>query len=231
VPTDSAPWSLRGFPTLGHRSAPGYAALGHLAIDPAPTIRNLLRGSALVLRAPTEGDHATLDSAGERLGWFPDLLSVVWRHLGAIGLLAIDDDDYDQSHSAPELGATILVSIPFRRRLAPLRVAESVVHEAMHLQLSALERRVPLVSTSGPVHSPWRATARPAGGVLHGLYVFACLRQFFLRIAICPQASAEEITHAAARVLQIESEIANVDLPALLGCLTPRGADLVETLA
>ena len=71
---------------------------------------------------------------------------------------------------------------------------------------------------------------RPAGGVLHGLYVFACLRQFFLRIAACRQAPAEEIAYAARRVLQIEAEIEAVDLSELTGHMTPDGARLVETL-
>jgi HEXXH motif-containing protein len=215
---------------LGHRPGPGGAALGRLAIEPTAAILGVLDASPLSLRSPTQADRTALDSAGDFIAGFPHLLSVVWYHVGAIGVLAINDDDYDQSHSAPELGTTILVSVPSDRRLAPLRVVESVVHEAMHLHLGALEARVPLVRSSGLLHSPWRATARPAGGVLHGLYVFACLRQFFLRFAACRKGGAEEIAHAADRVLQIEAEIAAVDLPALLGHLTPDGVRLVEAL-
>ena len=100
----------------------------------------------------------------------------------------------------------------------------------MHLQLGALEARVPLVGITGLLYSPWRAAARPAGGVLHGFYVFACLRQFFLRIAACRQAPAEEIAHVAHRVLQIEAEIEAVNLSELIGHLTPDGARLVVTL-
>jgi HEXXH motif-containing protein len=193
-------------------------------------ILGVLNGLDLHLRTPTEADRAALDFAGERIALIPDLLARVLHHVGAIGLLMINDDDYDQSHSAPELGTTILVSVPVGRRLAPLRVAESVVHEAMHLQLGVLEGRVPLVQTPGLLHSPWRTTVRPAGGVLHGLYVFACLREFFLRIAACRQVSAEELVHAKGRVRQIETEIAAIDLPALIQHLTPDGARLVEAL-
>lgn len=228
--SSGTPWSLDGVSMQRHRPEPNHATLGCLAIGPTDAILGVLDGSTLSLRSPTETDRTTLNTAGELIARVPDLLAVVSHYVGAIGLLAIDDDDYDQSHSAPELGTTILVSVPEGRRLAPLRVAESVVHEAMHLHLGALETRVPLVGTTGLLYSPWRAAMRPAGGVLHGLYVFACLRQFFLRIAACRQAPAEEIAYAARRVLQIEAEIEAVDLSELTGHMTPDGARLVETL-
>ena len=106
-----------------HRPEPDDATLGCLAIGPTDTLLGVLDASTLCLRAPNESDRTTLNSAGECIARVPDLSAVVLHYVGAIGLLAINDNDYDQSHSAPELGTTILVSVPEGRRLAPLRVA------------------------------------------------------------------------------------------------------------
>ena len=59
------------------------------------------------------------------------------------------------------------------------RVAEALVHEAMHLQLSLLERRIELVEsdrTKAVAFSPWRNSERDVQGVIHALYVFVIVR-------------------------------------------------------
>jgi HEXXH motif-containing protein len=87
--------------------------------------------------------------------------------------------DHDVSHSTPELPFSVFVSLPRKgERDATLRVAESLVHEAMHLQLTLVESIVPLATddrTSG--FSPWKGERRPVSGLLHGLYVFAVIHQ------------------------------------------------------
>lgn len=87
--------------------------------------------------------------------------------------------DHDISHSSPHLPFSIFVSIPEpTERDASLRVAESLIHESMHLQLTLLDIVEPLVGTSGTSgYSPWKQEIRPVEGLLHGIYVFAVIHQ------------------------------------------------------
>lgn len=68
--------------------------------------------------------------------------------------------------------------------------ALTLVHEAQHLKLSALMDVVPLCE--GPRHArfyaPWRADARPIGGLLHGAYAFLGVAGFWREemLAVAP---------------------------------------------
>ena len=73
----------------------------------------------------------------------------------------------------------IFISIPTSSDVRNLRVAEAIVHEAMHLNLTNLERVTELVRYNQPQISPWRAELRPAAGLLHGIYVFSCVSLFY----------------------------------------------------
>jgi HEXXH motif-containing protein len=87
--------------------------------------------------------------------------------------------DHDVSHSTPELPFSIFVSIPDKdERDASLRVAESLIHEAMHLQLTLVDSIDPLtIDDRAGGYSPWKNEIRPVAGLLHGLYVFAVIYQ------------------------------------------------------
>ncbi|MEE8585492.1 MAG: HEXXH motif-containing putative peptide modification protein, partial [Acidobacteriota bacterium] len=67
-----------------------------------------------------------------------------------------------------------------------LRVAESVIHETMHLQLSLVERVLPLVRDDAvkELASPWKEEKRHPRGILHGLYVFALIYRFWASISV-----------------------------------------------
>src|SRR5260370_9947238 len=94
-------------------------------------------------------------------------------------VIAAREADYDVSFSDPEIPFSIFISVPSQNdRSSVLRVAESIVHETMHLQLSLFERCCPLIDTASTwtLHSPWKHERRPAQGILHGLYVFHVLR-------------------------------------------------------
>jgi len=103
-----------------------------------------------------------------------------------------EDTDYDVSFSEPTAPFSIFVSVPGRPNTNdPLRVAEAIVHEAMHLQLTLLEQVSGLVnSADGKYFSPWRRERRRAGSILHGVYVFYVIHCFLGRltsIGSCPQ--------------------------------------------
>ncbi len=89
--------------------------------------------------------------------------------------------DHDVSHSTPELPFSIFVSIPANdERDVSLRVAESLIHESMHLQLTLIDLNAPLVADDrANGYSPWKEEVRPVTGLLHGLYVFAVIHQAF----------------------------------------------------
>lgn len=112
---------------------------------------------------------------------------------------------YDVSHSTPALPLSIFVSVPQAdERHAVLRLAESLVHEAMHLQLTLIESIVPLVKrTDATVFSPWKQSARPVQGLLHGLYVFAVIYQALAELA---RAVPETREYAEKRRAEITDE-------------------------
>jgi len=106
-------------------------------------------------------------------------------------------DWHDVSHSEPRWPHLIFVSLPPPTHVGDLRLAEAIVHEAMHLNLSLAEGRTSLIEDDTQLYSPWRSTARPAGGVLHGVYVFAVLLRFFEDLDRREELSPEERRHLA----------------------------------
>jgi HEXXH motif-containing protein len=137
---------------------------------------------------------------------------------------------YDISHSEPYWTDRIFISIPERSdRVGALRLAENVIHEAMHLHLTSSEHNRPLVrDLIGRIHSPWRQTPRPYGGVLHGLFVFACLREYFARLPADGEPAG--VRHIRRRLQEIDAEIAHIDIDRLAVGLTDAGQALAVHL-
>jgi HEXXH motif-containing protein len=153
---------------------------------------------------------------------------LVWR----CHVIVAKDADYDVSFSDPEIPFSIFISVPVQNdRSSLLRVAENIVHEAMHLQLSLFERCCPLIDTASTwtLHSPWKHERRPAQGILHGLYVFHVLHWMWQQTAQYTQNDSDH-SFALRRICDIEGEINAVraikDSPAL----TPAGDLLLDRL-
>jgi HEXXH motif-containing protein len=90
------------------------------------------------------------------------------------------NEDYDVSFSEPQIPFSVFVSVP-RRRIPndAIRTAEAIVHEAMHLQLTLIERVVPLiVAISAEYNSPWKIEKRDVEGILQSVFVFATIDRF-----------------------------------------------------
>jgi HEXXH motif-containing protein len=117
--------------------------------------------------------------------------------------------DHDVSHSTPELPFSIFFSIPEKgERDASLRVAESIIHESMHLQLTFVDSIEPLtVDDRAGGYSPWKDEIRPVTGLLHGLYVFAVIHQAF---SILTGVRSEWRQYCCKRSRAIEDEIASL---------------------
>lgn len=118
---------------------------------------------------------------------------------------------YDCSHSEPSIPFSVFVSIPFGERHAELRLAESILHEAMHLQLTLIESYEPSVSREAASgYSPWQQSERPVQGLLHGLYVFAAIHQWLRCLATEPALLFDDCVYVDRRLREIEGEICAV---------------------
>lgn len=143
--------------------------------------------------------------------------------------LVCGDRNVDVSFSDPELPFSIFVSCP------PLgapnrieRLAENIIHEALHLQLSLFERVMPLVLANADetlVYSPWKGEARKMQGLIHGIYIFGNLRQFWENVE---KKRSQNVEFCRARITTIESEMCG--LVPIIDCnkLTAAGQSLVS---
>jgi len=102
-----------------------------------------------------------------------------------IQVLQTSDEETDVSYSHPDIPFSIFVSVCQEDSIvSDLRLAESVLHEAMHLKLTLIEKHCPLIlsGSDATYYSPWRDERRPVRGVLHGLFVFRAVYDFYSRI-------------------------------------------------
>lgn len=125
--------------------------------------------------------------------------------------LVCDMREVDVSFSDPELPFSIFVSCPpleAQHRIE--RLAENIVHEALHLQLTLVERAKPLVLANADenlVYSPWKKERRNLSGLIHGIYVFGNLREFWANIA---EQTPQSVEFGKERVTAIEAEMRNL---------------------
>ena len=148
-----------------------------------------------------------------------DLIRVVRPLLGTVAgvcrslhVLLAPGEDTDVSFSDPCLPFSVFVSCPpAEERDRVERLAESLVHEALHLQLSLVESVEQLV-TDVPdeklVVSPWKGEGRTARGLLHAVYVFGNLRYFWKSIVSNVSNAPDSSSFARSRVETIKAELA-----------------------
>ena len=149
---------------------------------------------------------------GDVIEPYPFLGSAVSELAWRCHIVLAQSDDYDVSFSDPAIPFSIFVSAPARNdRSAILRVAENLIHETMHLQLTLFEGLSPLVDTASAwsMYSPWKQQKRPAQGVLHGLYVFGVLRWMWRRISQTTRNRTDR-DFALRRVSEIDEEVSAV---------------------
>jgi len=168
--------------------------------------------AASVQDLPLEAATSRVETALALIGRVPSLLASVRHLVLAIHPLRSPSLEIDVGYSDPALPFSIFVSIPGSNDpVCRLRLAESIVHEAMHLQLSLIERLVPLIATEQiRRHSPWRDEGRPTGGILHGVYVFAVIRDLMTQLLDLRALDPSSKGHAKRRIRQIREELAEV---------------------
>lgn len=225
LPAASEPWVIPAF-----RTCPVFPEqqdwLSARIAPPSAEVRQELehRGFSFLAEGAARPRAATLDLAAVLIDLLPSLGDVVRAHVRWVSLLAADEA-YDVSHSEPRWPDWIFVSCPAAAdQVSALRVAENVVHEAMHLQLTLVEAELPLIRDEQMMlHSPWKDELRDLRGVLHGLYVFRCVSEFLASPKLAASLTSEGETYVRRRIEEIEEEVRAVDIPSLLRGQTAAG--------
>lgn len=155
--------------------------------------------------------------------------ALVW----SITPLEVEGPDYDTGFSDPTVPFSIFIGAHAPEpQVSALRLAEGVLHEAMHLQLSLMEEIEPLVAGSAyQGHSPWQEKQRPTQGLLHGLYVFRVVQDFLRAALKGGHLAPDELAHAQRRIDKIDAECATLSTLNGSRDLTDGGRRLVEHLS
>ena len=78
----------------------------------------------------------------------------------------------------------------------PYLLADSIIHEHRHQKLYLLQRLVPMLEADSPlVKSPWRDDLRPPSGLLHAIFVFVHLLEFW---QFCARSGKSDLLRARA---------------------------------
>lgn len=99
----------------------------------------------------------------------------------AAGLRTVTPASHNDSDSGFSSAAAI-GSVVVPAGLSSTELAESFIHEFQHSKFNALSRLVRLTSTdaTGRYYAPWREDPRPLPAMLHGLYAFVAVAEFWL---------------------------------------------------
>jgi HEXXH motif-containing protein len=220
----SAPWHLAW---LAERGPAHNRSIIESRRDPPARALKSLCARGLAPRRRNAPDDLALADAEALIALVPDLYVIVRRLVHGLGVISSQGPDYDTSHSEPAWPGWIFVSIPDRGPRGALRLAEGVIHEAMHHNLSALEHQVGLALPDHSIYSPWKHEFRTASGVLHGLYVFICLAAYFHQISAGQSFAADA---ASARVAGILEEVDTIDRARLEAALSEPGVRICQAL-
>ena len=141
------------------------------------------------------------------------------------------DDEYDTSYSMPNIPFSIFVSVPSRRiKHDSLRVAEAILHESMHLQLSLIEKHICLVADENLMfYSPWKLANRSVRGILHALYVFQTIRNF-ISLLLNNKQYGSIYSYLNRRIINIDGEISSIIGFEKSNALTDAGKLLAQQL-
>jgi HEXXH motif-containing protein len=171
---------------------------------------------------------AAISRASALIGSIPSLAASIERLALSVHIVRQNDPAYDVSFSEPHIPFSIFVSIPGDSWTAAARVAEAIVHESMHLQLSLVEQLVPLAQESAELqYSPWKRKVRPISGLIHALYVFAVIDGWLKFLS--PSVAIAD--HVRSRREQIVREVAEIDFSACEAGATEDGRALIEAIA
>lgn len=227
------PWVLPVTGGLHVDSAPHFEWLFDRLSAPSSDVRAELTARSFVFRDNPRRSilRRVLQEAARLLAISPRLETAIQAAVGEIILLRAHPS-FDVSHSEPRWPQAIFITVPSRRsQVSALRSAENIVHEAMHLQLTILEQASPLIADGRTkMASPWRLEPRHLQGVLHGVYVFRCIAEFFAALSLRGILDSEGISYMTRRRAQIAEELSHIDFDRLASGLTRCGQVFLATL-
>lgn len=200
-----------------------------------PTAR-LLAGVGLRPAPLTGAGLSTCGSvlcrADALLRYVPEIRASVEMLVRSVHVIESEGADYDCSFSDPAVPFSIFVSVPpHSARCQTLRSMEAVVHECMHLQLSAFEIHAPVVRPEVPAlawYSPWKREPRKLLGVLHGMYVFHVVAYVYSTLLKTGALTPEDASFAHRRLADIQRDLDEVRGVESSPGWTKEGALLVE---
>lgn len=188
--------------------------INHDSCDMSDTI-NLIRES-FKLTSKSEGLYSTIENM-----------------VKSIHIIKSNGEGYDKSYSDPNIPFSIFISIPHsHEKYATERLAENIIHEALHLQLTLIEKEIPLVIEAKDSNinlSPWKGENRSTQGLLHAVYVFANLYAFWTIIMESSKSSQSKI-FALNRKTTIEKEMKKASHLINCNALSERGIELSKLL-
>lgn len=203
---------------------------------PTADLQNFYEDNGLALYQstnwPDEEVRKKLSAGMYALAQVPQVFASVCQLVKAIQVVDAGHPEYDTSYSHPALPFSIFVSLCQDASLqSNLRVAEGILHEAMHLKLTLIEEVIAQVNVKSDAvyYSPWRKEERPVQGVLHGLFVFRAIYDFY-RILLPLTIDASSKDYLYFRMEQIKSELGSLTGFANCPGLTPAGATLTRDL-
>ncbi|MCP5275396.1 MAG: hypothetical protein H6936_11245 [Burkholderiales bacterium] len=172
-----------------------------------------------------------IDDAFEWLKIENSIIDTIKALVRNIHLLKLVDDEYDVSYSLPNIPFSIFLSIPSQRiDNDSLRVAEAILHETMHLQLTLIEDIVPLVKQSSQKYfSPWKNEFRDPRGIIHALYVFRTIREFIKKLLMTDLIQSNQ-KFLLKRKEEIENQLISLNDFGQSNALTEQGSLLASAL-
>ncbi|MDV6345713.1 aKG-HExxH-type peptide beta-hydroxylase [Nitrosomonas sp. Is37] len=172
-----------------------------------------------------------IDDAFEWLKIENSIIDTIRALVRNIHLLKLEDNEYDVSYSLPNIPFSIFLSIPSQRiNNDSLRVAEAILHETMHLQLTLIEEEMPLVNQSDlKFFSPWKNEFRDSRGIIHALYVFGTIRKFIDRL-LTRDLNPSNIKFLIKRKEEIENQMVILNDFGKSEVLTKQGSLLISAL-
>ena len=179
-----------------------------------------------------DGVTDRVEDAIKLLAGVPTMLATVCSLIRSIHVLDTSDDRVDVSFSEPIMPFSVFISVPGPgARDGIFRVAEGMLHEAMHLQLTLIEGFVPLVEpTERTYFSPWRDENRTPAGVLHALYVFRVIDAFLEMVSLVDPVDLTLRRYARERREMIAHQVQEIHEFRECADLTVDGVAFVERL-
>lgn len=198
-----------------------------VSVSPLACVREVPEALGIEVRVVSEMSEAGSQVARQAIGLleqaWPELLEDLVETKTGLALLGT-------GRARHSFSSRLAPNIVFAGADDPVDMAELIVHEYLHLRLFAIEAVVDFVRAGdGDVYSPWKGTKRKAEALLHALYVFDGVSEFYDRVAVLTQLTERGRHRSAIRLCGIEQ-----------GCnealsvherLTTQGIQLVQKIA